>query len=852
MPRQGDIPSVGPLRPQPNATALRWVGVGFLAAALVAGPLLFGAVETWAWAAVFVLVALAAIVGLAAWVREGSGGLVAAPIFFLVLFLLALAVFQLLPLPSRLVSIMGERTIAARRALALGRHAGISLVPSATLDSLLKIVCVSAAVFATLALVRTRAMLYLLVAAAGAAILFSSALGIMQADPQGEKIYWVRDLSAGAQERTWRSFRLDEALSSGVSRIESTTGDGPIFFARSVNVGDVFGPYANSNHFGGLVAIVVPVLLAFLVALMGTRRGGWGEEGGFASTVEGGCSLIILLAIMLSVGAAVYARSAGALASIAAGFATVLVLMLARAKTARPAWAFIFALAAVGLAGGLYFRAEIAGRLPDKAAGRLDVWEDAARASRDFPMAGSGLGTYRHVAPRYESTELKYLFAHNDYLQFALEGGLIAAGIAAVLVIWQFVQLARGALARQDIYMSALAAGAAGSMAAIGVHSMVDFNLRIPANALVLSVLVAAGAAAARAYRQDIETVDINCNRVLANRTRAIYGALAGLLVLTASGVLIAAMVYADRAKADARTLLAGPEAAAVSPARLSLLSDRLSRAASVAPWDGELAYMRARTLYAWASVETDEALAARHRSESLRRAAQAFALSPPSTHYAMTAVSLGADGLNVIERWQISSFGYKRRLAVMLFDEGRVEDGLAAMRDAIDLEAGAVQIAPQRAIEAVVGLVSRFGSYERIRQAAPESFGGRMLFAAGLAAAGLDSAAGQQYLAAAHMAADARRRDGFNEPVVRMLASRLHARGHSDALIGFYEKVLAREGGWHYLRLDYAGQLAREGRLEDADKQIEIILSDKASRALMDDARELRSTILTPMGQER
>lgn len=830
---------------RPVAIVLRWVGVALVACAVAAGPLLFGSVESWAWAILLLLAAAASLMAMLVWIKEGCGTIVASPLLALLVFLCLLAAFQLVPLPGRFFAIASERTAAARGSLALDRLAPISLAPGVTLEALLKLIAIVAASFATLALVRTRAMIFLLVAAAAFAMVVSSAVGVMQEGPEKEKIYWARELPEGIGERPWRSFRLDPSLSSGVSRFDATGVEGPAFFARSSHVGDVFGSYANSNHFGGLVEIVLPVLLALTVALLTTRRAGWGEEGGFASTPEGGLVLMMGFAVLLGVGAVIYARSAGALAGIVFGFTVVLALMAAAPKTSRTASVLLAIMLLSCVGGGIVFRAQLSERMLGKIQQRIEVWEDATLAVRDFPVTGSGLGTYRFVAPHYEDTEAKYLFAHNDYLQFAMEGGLVAAGIAALLVIWQFVSLVRGAFAREEIYMSAVCAGAAGSMAAIGLHSFFDFNLHVPGNAMLLAVIVSAGAVAARAQREDIETISFRTRRCLTNRTKALYGAAFAVIVLAAAGLATASVVMAESAKAEARVLLA--ETAldqAPDAARISRISRKLERAARFARWDAELRYRFSQILFEQAGTAVDEVSAQALRADSLRAASAAFALAPSCTFYAMSAVTLGAEGREVLERWQVSSFSYKRRLAEMMFEEGRVEDGLAVMREAFELEAQDAAITPRRAVGAVAELVRRFGSYERIRAAAPDSLGGRFLFAAGLAAAGLDGAAEEEYLSAARLAQGAVTSDGFNEPVVLMLALRLVSRERTAEAMELYHKTLERRPGWHYLRLDYARQLARQGSTAAADKEIDAILAGKASRELLRNALELRESL--------
>lgn len=406
------------------ALALRWAGVAVLAFMLLAAPLAFGAVESWAWGALWFLGAAAAALALVVWIVERRVAFILAPFLVLVLLLAAAALLQLLRLPPRIFEVAGARTAAVHEALAGSRPGRITLAPQGTVEAFFKITLVLTACFAALALVRTRAMAFTLVGASAAALLAASAVGIIQEKDRGEKIYGVRDLAVGAEERFWRSAAIDPALSCGVARVEAVdAGEGVVFFRRTVNVGDIFGPYANSNHFGGLGEIVLPVIFALLVALLATRRGGWGEEGGFSATAEGALVLLFAFVVLLGVGATVYAGSMGALGALAAGFAAVL-LVMALGRQARLPTVAAFVLVGAGAVGAAFrLREGLSGQLWAKVAERAEVWRTTLGAVWDFPLLGSGLGTYRYVMPHYESTEMKYLFAHNDYLQLALEGG---------------------------------------------------------------------------------------------------------------------------------------------------------------------------------------------------------------------------------------------------------------------------------------------------------------------------------------------------------------------------------------------------------------------------------------------
>jgi O-antigen ligase len=120
---------------------------------------------------------------------------------------------------------------------------------------------------------------------------------------------------------------------------------------------------------------------------------------------------------------------------------------------------------------------------------RLGVWRDTVTLIRDYPLVGTGLGTFGWVSQHYQTTGFPFVrdHAHNDYLEFAAEigipGAVLLFGASWVLLI----QVAQRSLASERVSQKIVAAGCAGAMAAILIHGITDFNLQIPANAFVFS-----------------------------------------------------------------------------------------------------------------------------------------------------------------------------------------------------------------------------------------------------------------------------------------------------------------------------------------------------------------------------
>jgi O-antigen ligase len=121
---------------------------------------------------------------------------------------------------------------------------------------------------------------------------------------------------------------------------------------------------------------------------------------------------------------------------------------------------------------------------------RSQIARDGMHMLRERPVLGWGLGTFPTVYPRFRTfyTNLFVNQAHNDYVQLLAEMGLLGGGVA----LWFLFLLFRRSVAK----LSGETLGASGGMAlacllgcvGILVHSFVDFNLQIPANAALFYV----------------------------------------------------------------------------------------------------------------------------------------------------------------------------------------------------------------------------------------------------------------------------------------------------------------------------------------------------------------------------
>ena len=99
------------------------------------------------------------------------------------------------------------------------------------------------------------------------------------------------------------------------------------------------------------------------------------------------------------------------------------------------------------------------------------------------------------VFPRYRAETIVnfYDHAHNDYAQFASESGLLGLALLGAFVSMSLGAALLAQWRRRDPLMRGMAFACVMGTTAILIHSWVDFNLQIPANALLFMVVLALG-----------------------------------------------------------------------------------------------------------------------------------------------------------------------------------------------------------------------------------------------------------------------------------------------------------------------------------------------------------------------
>jgi O-antigen ligase len=262
----------------------------------------------------------------------------------------------------------------------------------------------------------------------------------------------------------------------------------------------VWGPFINRNHFAGYLELCIPLglgMVLYWAAKNRTSRHATLPQT-FAAVLSSGrfSSLgMWLVAAFVMIGALFMTLSRGGII----GFLSSAFFLFLLARMRRGLRNKINVLVFAGIA--LLLMVVVAGwdrlgnrfeQLGEEASlKRTAVWIDAVGIVRDFPLFGTGLGTFQNSYPHYQShsSVILYDHAHNDYVELLTDTGLTGFILGTALAVAFLGMIFKAWLKRHRTYIKALGAGGMASLAAVGAHSFTDFNLHIPANAMLLAVV---------------------------------------------------------------------------------------------------------------------------------------------------------------------------------------------------------------------------------------------------------------------------------------------------------------------------------------------------------------------------
>lgn len=266
--------------------------------------------------------------------------------------------------------------------------------------------------------------------------------------------------------------------------LQGISPNGKLYWLRTPRLGGwIYGPYVNHNHYAGLMEMLLPIPLVLCLTRLAHSK---------QRVAAAAAAAIMAGTIFLS-------GSRGGMLALFGELTVLAVVLVKQRRDLRTALSLgAFLLIVVGLLtwlGGdelLRRMATVPSTHTDLSNDmRVQINHDGLRMFRNKPVLGWGLEAFPVVYPQFRSFYTNFFVnqAHNDYLQLLVEMGLLGFGT----MLWFLIVLYRTALKKIGNW-TAQVSGALTLACILGftgilIHSAVDFNLQIPANAAIFYVL---------------------------------------------------------------------------------------------------------------------------------------------------------------------------------------------------------------------------------------------------------------------------------------------------------------------------------------------------------------------------
>ncbi len=276
-------------------------------------------------------------------------------------------------------------------------------------------------------------------------------------------------------------------------------------FERPAGFNRASGLFISGNHLAGYLEIVL---------MLGLGLTFWGRMSVFAKIICGYICLLCLGGIIISMSRGGYLSTLGGL--LVFGLLSLLIVFRAQAKK----YIVIALICMVGLSAAGFGVFQLAAKSPviqqrienivNQRNNRFGMWEAAFLQFFEAPVFGRGAKSFevdgRKYRPFHEHSQRFYyatdpVRVHSDYIQILGEYGVVGLGLALLTIaahasmglknIRSFV--GRRLSASDGVGGSNSLALQVGGVAALGAmvfHSMVDFNMHIPGNAMVMALVL--------------------------------------------------------------------------------------------------------------------------------------------------------------------------------------------------------------------------------------------------------------------------------------------------------------------------------------------------------------------------
>jgi O-antigen ligase len=254
------------------------------------------------------------------------------------------------------------------------------------------------------------------------------------------------------------------------------------------------GTFTNRNYLAGYLLLVIPLTIGFLFsreAMHTVRYRNWSHR---LSSLDGKSGIIGFGIVVMILGLLLTGSRMGIL-GLLLSFSLIVILLRSRQGEKRFSRKSALLLGLAVLWGAWVGLDVVISRfftVSDDLGTRSIIWGNTLQIVKDFPVFGSGLGTFMRVFPMHRSLHVRGLVTHaeNDFLQLISEVGLVGFGILFVLfvyLLWKAISGLRS-LPRESPQRYIGIGGMVGILALM-FHSLFERNIQVPANAFLYTFI---------------------------------------------------------------------------------------------------------------------------------------------------------------------------------------------------------------------------------------------------------------------------------------------------------------------------------------------------------------------------
>lgn len=267
-----------------------------------------------------------------------------------------------------------------------------------------------------------------------------------------------------------------------------------LWFEKTAYKNVVTSTFINRNSYAAYAGLGLAAMNVILFLKVDTLRRGMATPRDYLLTVFAGHGWYQALAYLILLSALLLTGSRAGILSVFAAQA-IMVLLFFRSRGGRGNLPVVLALGAIillalALSGGILLDRTLDN---NEANERFIVYDYVWDAIRERPLSGYGIGTFNEAFRLYRGENVRLYFdrAHNDYLEIAMTAGIPAALVLIAAPLLLMISYLKAVTRAIDMEKCAFSAMGIAILVQLGLHSLLDFSLQIPAVSLLFVVLLA-------------------------------------------------------------------------------------------------------------------------------------------------------------------------------------------------------------------------------------------------------------------------------------------------------------------------------------------------------------------------